>query len=137
MENNILELIPQRAPIVMVDKVISANEDAFETSFEITSDNIFVRNKILQEPALIENIAQSAAAGFGFLAKAKNQKEKGLGFIGAISRLECFELPTVGNTIHTHIEVSTQFGAITLIKGKSFCKDKMLICCEMKIVREQ
>lgn len=131
---NIKELIPQREPIIMVQEVVSATEKEFKTSFEIKEGNIFLKNDMLQEPALIENIAQSAAAGFGTLAKEAGGKKEGLGFIGAITRVVCHKLPLVGDTINTTVEVGTSFGAITLIKGKNYVNNELLLECEMKIV---
>ena len=118
----------------MVEKVISATANSFHTSFEVKEDNIFLIKNILQEPALIENIAQTAAAGFGTLAKEAGEKKEGLGFIGAITKVKCFKLPKVGDTIETKVEVGTNFGAITLIKGRNFVNNEILLECEMKIV---
>jgi len=131
---NIKEVIPQREPIIMVHNVVSATEKIFNTTFKIEKDNIFLKKDILQEPALIENIAQSAAAGFGTLAKQAGGKKEGLGFIGSITRVKVHKLPNVGETINTIVEVGTSFGAITLIKGKNYVNDKLLLECEMKIV---
>lgn len=132
---NIKELIPQREPIIMVQKVDSVTETEFNTSFEVTADNIFLKGNILQEPALIENIAQSAAAGFGTVARQKEGKgEEGKGFIGSVTKVICHKLPKVGDTIKTKVEIGTQFGAITLIKGQNFVNDELLLACEMKIV---
>lgn len=137
MASDILEFIPQRDPIVMVSEVLSATETKFVSRFEIKENNIFLQDGILQEPALIENIAQSAAAGFGTLAKKNGEKKAGLGFIGSITRLVCHQLPPVGNTIETEIEVGTKFGAITLIMGKNYLNGELLLECEMKIVSGQ
>jgi len=131
---NIKEVIPQREPIIMVHNVISATETTFETSFEVTKDNLFLKNNILQEPALIENIAQSAAAGFGTLAKESGNKKDGLGFIGSITKVVCHKLPKIGDVLNTKVEIVTVFGAITLIKGKNFVNNELLLECEMKIV---
>lgn len=134
MSSEILEFIPQRDPIIMVHKVVSAEETKFITQFEIKEDNIFLENGILQEPALIENIAQSAAAGFGTVAKKNGGEKGGLGFIGSVSRLKCHKLPKIGDTINTKVEVGTKFGAITLIIAKNYVDGELLLECEMKIV---
>lgn len=131
---NITDIIPQREPIIMVHKVISAIEDKFVTSFEIENDNIFLKGNILQEPALIENIAQSAAAGFGILAKQAGEENNSLGFIGSITKVVCHKLPKIGDTINTSVNIVMKFGAITLIKGKNYVNNELLLECEMKIV---
>lgn len=137
MSPEILEFIPQREPIIMVHKVISAEETKFITQFEIEETNIFLVDGILQEPALIENIAQSAAAGFGTLAKRNGGEKGGLGFIGSITRLVCYKLPSLGETIETTVEIVTKFGGITLIKGQNTANGEILLECEMKIVTGQ
>ncbi len=131
---SIKDVIPQREPIIMVGKVISATQEVFNTTFEVTNDNIFLKNGLLQEPALIENIAQSAAAGFGTLTKEAGGEKEGLGFIGAVTKVFCHKLPKIGDTINTTVEIGTSFGAITLIKGKNYINETLLLECEMKIV---
>ena len=42
--NNILDLIPQRAPIVMVDEFLGIQENLSKTSLTVSKDNIFVDN---------------------------------------------------------------------------------------------
>ena len=133
--DEILKFIPQRVPFIMVHKVISASENTFITHFEVLEDNIFLNNEILQEPALIENIAQSAAAGFGTLASQNQDGESGgMGFIGSITKLTRFALPKLGDIIETKIEIITQFAGISLIKGTNQVGDKLMLTCEMKIV---
>ncbi|HMJ46203.1 MAG TPA: hypothetical protein VK498_02685, partial [Ferruginibacter sp.] len=62
----ILSYIPQRPPFVMVDKILSSGESSTRTSFIIHEKNIFVENGKFREPGLVENIAQTAAAGAGY-----------------------------------------------------------------------
>ena len=61
----IIELIPQRNPFVMVDKLLSATETTAHTSFEIKAGNILLNNGFFSEAGLVENIAQTAAAHAG------------------------------------------------------------------------
>ena len=55
--------IPQKPPMVMVDKLIFAEEKKVVTSFLIRRDNIFCSDGVFTEAGLIENMAQTAAAG--------------------------------------------------------------------------
>jgi 3-hydroxyacyl-[acyl-carrier-protein] dehydratase len=57
-----------------------------------------------------------------------------IGFIGAISRLEVFELPAINTTITTIVTPLHQLGNIYLVKGESFLEGRILLGCEMKIV---
>ncbi len=128
----ILKLIPQRPPIVMVDKLISASDGKTVSGFTILAGNIFVENGLMKEPGLIENVAQSAALGVGYMCSVKNEKVP-LGFIGAVKNLKIFGLPAVGDELKTEIQVDYEVFEATLITGKVYCGDTLLAQCEMKI----
>lgn len=130
--SDILPFIPQRPPFVMVDEIVSAEEQTCTTKFMVDAGNIFVKNDVLTEPALVENIAQTAAAHTGYLCKQKNEPVP-VGFIGAVQQLEVFDLPAVGDTIETAIAVKTQVLNVTLITGKITCNKTPVAQCEMKI----
>ncbi len=133
-KENILNYIPQRAPFVMIDALHEANETSFESSFLIENDNLFLENNCLSESALIENIAQTCAAGFGYVATQNGQAAGGMGFIGAISKLEVFAYAAMGDQIHTSIKVLSSFGGIHLIEGVASCQETALLTCQLKIV---
>ena len=133
-KKNITRFIPQRSPFVMIDELVSASESGFHSSFEIQDDNIFLEEGILSESAIIENIAQTCAAGFGYVNSLKGDGEGQLGFIGAVSRLEAFSRPEKGSTIETKIEVLNSFDTIHLIQGTAFSDNEKLLECQMKIV---
>ncbi len=130
--NDVLKLIPQRPPIVMVDKLISAADKKTLSGLKITPENIFVEDNCLQEPGIIENIAQSAALGVGYLCQSKNEKIP-IGFIGAVSNLKIFGLPKVNTEITTEIQVEYEVMEATLISSKVFCNEQLLAQAEMKI----
>lgn len=129
---DILPLIPQRPPFVMVDTLVTAGENNARTKLKITSDNVFVKENQLTEPALIENIAQTAAARMGYICKQNNEQVP-VGFIGAVQNLEIFALPEVGDEIETEIVIKNQVFDVTLIAGQVYLNDDVLAKCEMKI----
>lgn len=129
---DILPFIPQRSPFVMVDRIVSVDETTGSTSYRITEDNLFVENGVLTEPALIENIAQTAAARVGYLCQQKNEPVP-VGFIGAVQNLQVFGLPEVGVEIETRITIKNQVFDVTLISGEVILNGKTLASCDMKI----
>lgn len=131
--DQIADIIPQKAPFVMIDNLVDATTETFGSNFTVRSENIFLRNNQLTEPALIENIAQTCAAGFASLQKDQ-QGEPRIGFIGGITKLQVHELPVINEQINTRVTVLYQLDQVFLVKGESFCSDKMLLECEMKIV---
>jgi len=135
-KENITKIIPQQFPFVMVDNLVSADETGFKSTFKVEESNLFLKDGKLQEPALIENIAQTVAAGFGYVDKQGGGKPK-IGFIGGISKLKIHALPLLNKTIETNVIHLHQFENIYLIRGENFCDGDLLVECEMKIVIEK
>jgi len=131
-EYRITDLIPQRPPIIMVDKIVFCDDKTTITKFFIKSDNIFCYNNKFREPGLIENIAQSAAARAGFLNKQKNGRPE-IGFIGSIKDLTIYFLPDANSEITTEITFVGEVLDFTIIAGKTICNDKTVAECEMRI----
>ena len=65
----ITRLIPQREPILMVDRLERVEGDSAGTLFLIRDDNFFLEGKRLAEVGIVEHIAQSASALFGFVLR--------------------------------------------------------------------
>ncbi len=130
---NILSLLPHRPPFVMISKLIKAVDNQFESEFYVLPETLFVEDGLLTEAALIENIAQTCAAGFGYLDQQSGEDAK-IGFIGSISRLKVHHLPPVNCKIITKTKVTFKMGNIFVVKGENFLNDEKLVECEMKIV---
>lgn len=131
-KEHILELIPQRPPFVMIDALISSGENSTETVFEVREDNIFAADGFLSEAALVENIAQTAAAHAGYITQQKNIPIL-IGYIGAIKDLLVLRLPKISDTLETQILIKTQVFDVTVVTGTVRCKEEILAQCEMKI----
>ena len=93
-DKQVIQYIPQRAPIVMIDTLVDVVGGITETALTISTDTLFVQNGLLHEPGLIENIAQTAAAGVGYACALKKETVP-VGFIGAIKNLTIHQLPKV------------------------------------------
>ncbi|MEJ6584168.1 MAG: hypothetical protein QNL61_08250 [Crocinitomicaceae bacterium] len=133
-KENIQTYLPQRPPFVMIDELINATETSFESAFEVVESNLFIENGILSESALVENVAQTCAAGFGYVGSQNGEEAGKLGFIGAVSRLKVTGLPKTGAKLATKIEILNTFDAIHLIQGTVYENDAELLTCQMKIV---
>jgi 3-hydroxyacyl-[acyl-carrier-protein] dehydratase len=131
-ENDICVYIPQRPPIVMISGLVEASEFKIVSTFAIASTNIFVENGFLNESGIIENIAQTAAAGTGYKQIKENKKVE-LGYIAAIKDLEIFSLPKVLDVLNTTIEITNQVMDITIVNATVLCDNNVLAKCEMRI----
>lgn len=119
----------------MVDSVISAENSVTITSFVIKGDNVFLEDGLFREPGLIENIAQSAAAGIGARPAHKHESPK-LGFIGAIRDLKVFSFPKTGDTIETKVTVTHEILNATVASGEIRLDGKLIAECELRIFTE-
>ncbi|NLR61174.1 3-hydroxyacyl-ACP dehydratase [Chitinophaga polysaccharea] len=130
--DDITTYIPQRTPIVMISGILEVDGPLTRTGLHIAPDNIFVENGVLTAPGLMENIAQTAAARIGYIAKQQNTPVP-LGFIGAVKDLEILELPPAGQTIETTTVIGGEVFNATMVTGKVTYEGRVMAQCEMKI----
>jgi 3-hydroxyacyl-[acyl-carrier-protein] dehydratase len=136
-EEEITLLIPHRVPFVMVDQLLHNDEKITISSFVVKSDNLFLENDVLTEPALIENIAQTAALRVGYpiyqaIKEGKDLKAH-LGFIAAITDLRVYDLPPLGAELQTKVLFEKEVMDIFLVSGGVYYLGKCLAECRMKI----
>lgn len=129
---DIRSLLPQGPPFIMVDRVLATDGTVTRTVFMVTADNPLVSNGRLTVGGLIENIAQTAAAGAGWEGLAGKEGPRG-GAVVSINRFEIHELPAVGDELLTETAVTTRVGDIIVISGKISCRSA-IAAGEMKIL---
>ena len=131
-KESIIHLIPQRPPFVMIDKILSSEEGKTSTTFYIKEDNIFSENGSFREPGMIENMAQSFAAGRGYEG-AKKKKDPQIGYIGSIKALKIYFFPKVNTEIKTEVCILNQVLNFTSVSGKILSEGKVAAECEIVI----
>lgn len=134
-QSDIIKYIPQRHPFVMVDTVLQADSKVSKTAFEIKEDNLFVVNGLFTEPGLVENMAQTAAAGTGYRYQQKGEVVP-VGFIGAIKNLKIYELPKTGDVLHTAITILHTVLSVHVVEAAVYVGEKKVAGCELKIFEQ-
>lgn len=132
LDTDILRLIPQREPMLMVSGLRSVHERGVSTCFRIEERNIFIRDGRLQESGIIENIAQSAAAMNGYRALINEEPVKN-GYIGAIKNLEIFALPQCGEILTTRVRETYFVMEASIVEAEVRTGEKLVARCEMKV----
>jgi predicted hotdog family 3-hydroxylacyl-ACP dehydratase len=132
LQDNITSIIPQRPPFVMIDQLVSCDETCSNTTFQVKAENILVYDGELSEAGITENIAQTAAAGLGYITLQSNRPIV-IGYIAAIKNLEIFAQPKVGDIIQTNVTIINQIFDVTIISGSVKCDEILVAKCEMKI----
>ena len=126
------ELIPQRPPVVMIDKLLYSGNNKTISGLTIEPGNLFFENGHLSESGLVENIAQTAAAGVGYICRIENRKVP-VGFIASIKDLKIHQLPPVGSEITTEAEITNTVMGVSILLGVVKLKNQVIAECEMRI----
>lgn len=128
--------IPQREPMMMVDKLYSANETSVETGLTIAANNIFVDGKLFSESGMIEHIAQSAACFAGYNDWI-NKRPIVLGYIAEIKKF-ALEMPAhVGDELKSSLTVVSNAMNITLMNAETTINGQLAASCKIKIFMDK
>ena len=127
---DILSLIPQKPPFIVIDQLLFCEKEKTITAFTIPEDSLFIENGALSEMGIIENIAQTCAARLGYINREESVK---IGMIASVSNLEIFSRPKINSKIETTINVVFEMADIRLIEAQSTCEGKLVASCEMKV----
>lgn len=126
-------LIPQKFPFVMVDKLLFFEENKIIAGLTIPQENIFTSSDVFQESGLVEHMAQSVALYTGYQYYLKNEPAP-TGYIGSIKTIEINRLPKLGENIETTVSVLQEFMGVTLVDIISKVNDEIIGTSQMKTV---
>lgn len=126
------ELIPQRPPFVMIDRLLSSDAVYSVTELEVRNDNIFVEDERLTASGLIENIAQTCAARIGYI-NLNNGGTVKIGVIGSISNLNVTRMPKVGERLTTTIQLLEEVFNVTMVLASIKIGEEEIVSANMKI----
>ncbi|MBN9292953.1 MAG: hypothetical protein J0G96_03125 [Flavobacteriia bacterium] len=129
----LLKLIPQRPPIVLVHQLLEYDASSLTSGFTVPGEHLFVKDGILQEGGLTEHMAQSVAlhTGYSFYIKGETAPT---GYIGAINKLEILQLPASGTLIMSKIEILQEFAGVTLVNITVSQADRVIATGQMKTI---
>ncbi|MFK6999789.1 hypothetical protein V3470_02430 [Flavobacterium oreochromis] len=132
-KNFVENLIPQKYPFVMIDKLIRYQEGNVIAGLTITVDNIFTQNNIFQESGLIEHMAQSVALYTGYQYFLKKESAP-TGYIGSINGINILKLPELKEEIITEVVILQEFMGVTLVEITSTIDGQVIATGKMKTV---
>lgn len=131
---DVLNLLPQRPPFIMIDHLIHFDPIITQTRFTIRKENMFLQpDGHYEEAGLIETIAQSCAARMGYIEMLKHSNSIKLGFVGMIKEMSILRSPHLGEVLNTTISVIAEIFHTTLVKAKIEVGSEIIATCEMKI----
>jgi predicted hotdog family 3-hydroxylacyl-ACP dehydratase len=132
-KNAVEDLLPQKFPFVMVDKMYSFTETSLVSGLKIQSDNIFFDNNTFLEAGLIEHMAQSVALHTGYDYFLRNEIVP-TGYIGSIKEIEIKKLPQINDMIQSTVTILQEFAGITLVDIVTTLNNEEIAKGQMKTV---
>ena len=133
MKYDIEDLIPQRAPIKMVDNLLEVGSRKIVSEFSIREDNYFAENGEMAEAGLIEHMAQTASALSGYLSAIRGGSQPPMGYIAEIKDFNCLRCPRVGERLQTLITMGEPIGNFSIIQGETRINEEIVATTQMKI----
>lgn len=128
------DLIPQRAPIKMVDRLSYLETKNAITFLTLHSDMYLLEsNGTLSEAGIIEHIAQSASALAGYMARMTGADTAPIGYIGEIRKFQLYRKPRIGETLKTNIFYQEKFGDFVLMNGETQVEEEMIARLHLKV----
>jgi 3-hydroxymyristoyl/3-hydroxydecanoyl-(acyl carrier protein) dehydratase len=131
---DILRLIPQRPPFVMIDGVYKGHEENF-TTLTITDNNVLVDDGRFTAAGIVENIAQTAAVCMN-LSRIDQTGGSAIGYIGSVKRLRLNCLPKIGDTIRTTVEFVHRIMNAHVVRGKVYQGEEEIATCDLQIFEQ-
>lgn len=131
-DTDIRELLPQRDPFVMVDRLVHYDPVVTETCFTPAADCIFVSDGCLSAPGVVENMAQTCAARMGWISRQADGPVR-IGVIGAVNGFRILRQPRAGELLTTRIEVLQEVFDVTLVHASVMSDGCVLAESDLKI----
>lgn len=144
-EIDITKFLPHRKPFLMVDNVLSIDDEHVSTSYTIKDDCIFNEDGVFNEAGMTENAAQtcSSIVGKGYFEDddIHGERTKLIGFISAIKKIQVTRCPRIGTTIETYAKIISKMATEHYVMCSIACSilqnEEELLSCEMNLfIRE-
>lgn len=123
-------LIPQKEPIVLVDRLLDSNEEYSVSDFLIRKDCVFVENGRFVSAGLLENIAQTCALRIGYLNRGQKVR---IGVVGAVKNFSVVRFPSVGETLTTTVKEVLYVDPALVVSAETRVGNESVATCEMKV----
>ena len=129
----IMEIIPHRQPMLLVDRVEIVEEDRKATGYKgITYNEPYFAGHFPQEPVMpgvliMEAMAQTVAV----LLLNKPEMRGKLGYYGAMNKVRFRKKVVPGTMLRMEVEILKQRGPVAVAYGKAYSDDELAAEGEM------
>jgi predicted hotdog family 3-hydroxylacyl-ACP dehydratase len=117
MDYELFELIPHRPPILAIDRLVKCDENSAVATVSFSGGRYGTSGEFVDEPLLIECVAQTAAAANG-LRERKSGKTPKIGMLVGINDFKIYSEAKCGLEIEAVTVVEKMLGSFSIVRGK-------------------
>jgi 3-hydroxyacyl-[acyl-carrier-protein] dehydratase len=134
--NEIKEIIPHRAPFLLIDKVEELVPGEKAVAYKnVTFNEYFFQGHFPEEPVMPGVLIIEALAQTGAVAILSVEELKGkIAFFGGIKNARFREKVIPGDTLRLEVEIIKRRGPIGVGKGIAYVGEKVATECELTFV---
>jgi predicted hotdog family 3-hydroxylacyl-ACP dehydratase len=127
MNADIEQLIPHRAPMRWIDALTECSDTTAVATATFGAEHFAVENGAVLETALVECVAQTAAAALGRRAQAGGKTSAGNnGMLIAVTNFRIETRPSPGKLMRIEISERKRLGPMLLISSVITCEGKLV-----------
>ena len=133
LKKNIAQIIPHKNPMVMIDTYQRIDNDHASSEKTFPKNDYGCENGFVIDSILIECVAQTVAAHYGYQSLMKKEKSPDTGMLVSVDKFNFYHQISENSKIDIFISKTDRIGAFKLFKGQIRMKDKIVAAGNIKI----
>jgi len=130
---DITQIIPHRYPMIMIDSYSRIDNDNAVSKKTFQKEDYGCENGVVIDSILIECVAQTAAAHYGYQALINQDENPGIGMLVTVDKFNFYHKVMATSEIEISISKTDEIGAIKLIEGKVSLKSRIVATGNIKV----
>lgn len=130
---NIEQIIPHRYPMLMIDSYKKIDSDTASSEIYFKPGNYGCENGYVLESILIESVAQTVAAHFGYKSLMKEENDPDIGMLTSVDTFIFYEKVKDTSKIDIRIFKTDEIGEFKLISGDIRVNEKLVAKGHIKV----
>ncbi len=115
---DITQIIPHRCPMIMIDSYSRIDNDNALSEKTFREGDYGCENGVVIDSILIECVAQTAAAHYGYQSLITQDENPGIGMLVSVDKFNFYQRVTSTSKIEISITKTDEIGAFKLFKGE-------------------
>jgi len=130
---NISRILPHRHPMIMIDTYKRIDNDTAVSEKIFRETDYGCKNGMVIDSILIECVAQTVAAHYGYQAIIKKEKSPGIGMLVSVDTFNFYHPVSDNSKIDIFISKTDTIGAFKLFRGEIRMEDKVIAAGNIKV----